>query len=418
MPAGRASPEDWNGAEDMRGACRRARALLLRLIDAAVLDARIEFLVEGRVHVAGRGPATTADDARLAVRIHRPRFFGRVLAFGNLGLGEAFIEGDFDMEHGSLHELLTTLLRAGLEDALKRDTRLAVAVAATSLRNRLRGKRGNVRRHYDAGEDLFESFLDSRMTYSCGYAHSPDDDLEQLQTNKLDRICRKLDLRPGDRLLDIGCGFGSLLIHAAEQFGVTGAGYTSSRSHSSRACAEIARRGLADRLRVECADYGAIRGAYSKVVSVGMMEHVPRREYERFFRVMAEALEPRGTGLLHTIGCNWFRNEHDPFIQRYIFPGSSQPRLSEIARGLERNRLAILDVENIKPHYRHTVLRWLERFRASRDALDPARYSTAFKRMWEYYLSCGIAAASASNAAVYQVLFSNSHTAPLRLHRV
>jgi len=403
----------------MLEADRRAQALLLRIIDTAVLDARIEFLVEGSVHAAGRGPAAAeGDHGRLMVRVHRPRFFARVLAFGNLGMGEAFMDGDFDMERGSLHELLTTLLGAGLENALKQDARLALAVAATRLRNRLRGKRGNVRRHYDVGEDLFESFLDSRLMYSCGYAQSPDDDLERLQTNKLDRVCRKLELGPGDRLLDIGCGFGGLLIHAAERFGATGTGYTSSRSHSSRARAEVARRGLTDRVHIECADYGAIRGAYSKAVSVGMMEHVPRREYKRFFGVMAAALAPRGMGLLHTIGCNWYRNDHDPFIQRYIFPGSSQPRLSEIARGLETNRLAILDVENIKPHYRHTVLRWLERFRESRDALDPVRYSSAFKRMWEYYLSCGIAAASASNAAVYQVLFSNSHTAPLQLHRL
>lgn len=403
----------------MHQAERRAQALLLRVIDAAVRDARIEFLVGGSVHVAGReAAAAAADDGTLAVRVHRPRFFARVLAGGNLGMGEAFMDGDFDMERGSLHELLTTLLRAGVEDALRRDPRLALVVAATRLRNRLRGKQGNVRRHYDVGEDLFESFLDSRLTYSCGYAQSPEDDLEQLQTNKLDRICRKLELRPGDRLLDIGCGFGGLLIHAAEHFGVTGTGYTSSRSHSSRGRAEVARRGLADRVRIECADYRAIRGAYSKVVSVGMMEHVPRREYRGFFGVLAAALAPRGMGLLHTIGCNWFRNDHDPFIQKYIFPGSSQPRLSEIACGLETNRLAILDVENIKPHYRRTVLRWLERFRASRDALDSVRYSTAFKRMWEYYLSCGIAAASASNAAVYQVLFSNSHVDPPRLHRV
>jgi cyclopropane-fatty-acyl-phospholipid synthase len=403
----------------MLDADHRAQALLLRILDAAVLDARIEFLVEGGVHAAGRGRATTdGEDGTLSVRVHRPRVFARVLAYGNLGLGEAFMDGDFDMERGSLHELLTTLLGAKLDTALKHDTRLALAVAATRLRNGLRGKRGNVRRHYDVGEDLFESFLDSRLVYSCGYAASPDDSLERLQTNKLDRICRKLELRADDRLLDVGCGFGGLLIYAAEHFGVTGTGYTTSRGHCSRGRVEIARHGLTDRLRIECADYKELRGAYSKVVSVGMMEHVPRPEYGRFFETMAGALEPRGLGLLHTIGCNWRRNDHDPFIQRYVFPGSSQPRLSEIAQGLETSGLAILDVENIKPHYRYTVLRWLERFRDSREALDPMRYSVSFKRMWEYYLSCGIAAASASNAAVYQVLFSNSHTVPPRLHRL
>jgi len=398
---------------------RRPQALFFRILDRAVADTRIQFLVNGSVRSAGRGPAAAGPEGcAVAVRVRNPRFFARALGYGNLGMGEAFMDGDFEMERGSLHELLAILLRAGVEDALKHDARLAFAVAVTRLRNLLRGERGNVRRHYDVGEDLFDSFLDSTLTYSCGYAESPEDDLDRLQANKLDRICRKLDLRSGDHLLDIGCGFGGLLIHAAERFGVSGIGFSTSRSHCSRGRAEVARRGLGDRVRIECADFREVRGRYSKVVSVGMMEHVPRGEYKRFFRTIAGALEPCGVGLLHTIGCNWFRNDHDPFIQKYIFPGSSQPRLSEIARGLETNRLAIVDVENIKPHYGHTVLRWLERFRDRWDALDPARYDATFKRMWEYYFCCGIAAASASNAAVFQVLFSKSHTLPLRLHRV
>lgn len=149
-----------------------------------------------------------------------------------------------------------------------------------------------------------------------------------------------------------------------------------------------------------------------------MLEHVPRREYGRYFRVIASAFTPRGIGLVHAIGYHAPRNAHDPFIQKHIFPASGQPKLSEIARHLERNRLAILGVENIVRHYGYTAMRWLERFRQNQDRLDPVKYDLRFRRMWEYYLSCGIAAAFVSDAAVYQVLFTNDPMLEIPLARV
>jgi cyclopropane-fatty-acyl-phospholipid synthase len=178
------------------------------------------------------------------------------------------------------------------------------------------------------------------------------------------------------------------------------------------------RAGVADRVEIRLGDFSAIAGTFDRLVSVGMLEHVPRRLHGRYFECIARCLGPGGVGLVHAIGCNAPHNDHDPFIQTYIFPGSNQPRLSEIAAGLERNRLLILDVENIVRHYGYTVSRWLECFRQNAAYLDPVKYDARFKRMWEYYLSCGIAASAVSDAAVYQVLFTNDPTIDLPLARV
>ena len=278
---------------------------------------------------------------------------------------------------------------------------------------------GHAQLHYDLGDDVYESFLDPvTMMYSCGYAETPGDTIEQLQTQKLDRICRKLEIRPGDHVLDIGCGFGGMLMHAAREYGATGVGITTSRRHCERGNQRIAGAGLAGRVRLELRDHRTVAGRFDRVVSIGMFEHLPRREYHRFFRRVAAVLPPHGTGLVHAIGANTARNVHDPFIQKYIFPGSGQPKLSELADGCEQGGLAIRDVENMVRHYGYTARRWLERFRANRHRLDQEKYDARFQRMWEYYLSCAIAGARASESTLYQLLFMKDYAAPMPLHRV
>jgi cyclopropane-fatty-acyl-phospholipid synthase len=394
------------------------RELFLTLLDKHVADTRIQFNVDGKSFFVGAQPEGRQQSIpRVVIRVRHERFFARVLSYGNLGLGEAYIDQDFEVEQGSLQDFLTILLRNRLNQKLKTDRRLMMKIAAIRLTNALRGKPGNVQRHYDQGDDLFETFLDSTLTYSCGYAKTPEDDLEQLQINKLDRICKKLDLRPGERLLDIGCGYGGLLIYAARNYGIVGIGVTLSQRHGERGNKIIARERLAERVHIDIKDYRFVQGSFDKVVSVGMMEHVPRREYRRYIKTIARVLTTQGKGLIHTIGCNGPKNEHDPFIQKYIFPGSAQPKLSEIAAQLERNRLLILDVENIVRHYALTVERWLQRFRRGQTKLDSTKYDAGFRRMWEYYLCCGIAA-SVSDSAVYQVLFTKDPAAFTPLCRV
>ena len=375
------------------------RAAFLELADAAVEEGRIRVTWPGGETTVGRGTGPLEE-----LRVHEPAFFTRVLAHGNLGMGEAFMDGWFDVPDGRLPDLLTRLLRSRLDQAVSRHPVLALRILGLGIGNRLRGSWKNVRAHYDLGDDLFESFLDPTLTYSCGYATSEGDDLAALQRQKLDRICEKLQLSEGERLLDIGCGFGGLLMHAARERGVTGVGISVSERHAAKARERIEAAGLAGRLEIRLADHRSIEGTFDKVVSVGMMEHLRPRELPGFVRRVAGALRPDGLALLHYIGCGRSRNEHDPFTQRYVFPGSDQPRLSAVTRELERNDLAILDVENLIRHYALTARRWLEAFRANAHRLPEAKYDARFRRMWEYYLSSGVAASLASDGALYQVL--------------
>jgi cyclopropane-fatty-acyl-phospholipid synthase len=389
--------------------------LLLQILDRH-LDGRIRFEIGGQTLIAGRTSAERR--AEVTVRVHDPDFFRRVTCYGNLGMGEAYMAGQFDVLDDALPALLTILLRSRVDKDVSADMRLAVRYLGVRLRNVLAGRVRNVRRHYDLGDDLFESFLDSTLTYSCGYADSAEDDLERLQRNKLERICRKLRLEPGDHLLDVGCGYGGLLVHAAHRFGVTGVGVTISRRHFEGARRRVEEAGLSGRVAIELRDYRDVHGQFDKVVSVGMMEHLEPGEHGRFIGKIASVLAPSALGLLHTIGGNARRNSHDPFIQRYVFPGSGTPKLSEVSRQLEDHGLPILDVENMVRHYAYTVERWWERFRASYHTLDHIKYDAVFKRMWEYYLACGIAAARVGECALYQVLFTNDETRDLALQRV
>lgn len=399
-----------------RATAGEAERVFLGLLDRHLEDASIHFVVRGEEVTVGRG----GRDGAPAVRIHHDRFFARVLSGGNLGLGEAYMDGDWEMEEGDLEDLLTPLLRNRLDRKVKGDAATAAKVLRVQLANLFRRTHwGNAQFHYDLGNEVFESFLDPvTMMYSCGYAQTPDDTIEQLQLNKLDRICQKLGVRPGDHVLDIGCGFGGMLMHAARHYGATGVGITTSRRHCERGNQRIAEAGLADRVRLELRDHRTVAGRFDRVVSIGMFEHLPRKEYDRFFERISAVLPAHGTGLVHAVGANTAKNVHDPFIQRYALPGTGQPKLSELAHCCEQNELAILDVENFIRHYGYTARHWLNRFRANKHTLDQKKYDARFQRMWEYYLSCAIAAAWASDAALYQVLFARDYAAPMPLHRV
>jgi cyclopropane-fatty-acyl-phospholipid synthase len=403
-------PASLRSAETARQ--RRARRFFLDVLDRCLQETRVDFQTPVGCFAVGRREG----HADFALRVHDPRFFERVIALGSLGLGESYMDGDFEMAEGRLEDWLTLLLHSRVDTAVRGDWRLALR--ALGLRAAARGKARNVQAHYDVGDDLFEAFLDSSLSYSCGYSQTGEEDLEELQWNKLERICQKLRLEPGMRLLDIGCGFGGLLIHAGREHGVGGVGISNSRRHAARAAERIEKAGLAEITRVEFGDYSGLEGGFDRVVSVGMLEHVPRSEHRRYFDTLARRLGPRGVALVHFIGCNAEKNEHDPFIQKYIFPGSGQPRLSEIAANVERSGLAIADVENIARHYALTIRGWLQRFQANRGMLDRERYDTRFQRMWEFYLCAGIAAGEASEAAVYQVLLQKDVRDPMPLVRV
>ena len=270
------------------------------------------------------------------VHVRHSGLYGRVLAHGNLGLGEGYMQNWFELENGRLETLLATLLKSRLDQKIRGNWSLLARVAAYRLTHWQRGQWRNVQHHYDVGDDLFATFLDSALTYSCGFAQSPDDDLEQLQHQKFDRICRKLALQPGETLLDIGCGYGGLSLFAATHFGVKVTGITNSRHHCQTAQERIRQAGLENRVTVRLDDFKRVQERFDKIVSVGMLEHVPPAQYGAYFSILKRNLNPQGRGLVHFVGANAPHNEHDPFIQRYIFPDSHQPRLSVVLNHLEK----------------------------------------------------------------------------------
>ena len=355
----------------------------------------------------------------ITVRVHNASFFQKVACQGNLGMGEAYMAGDFDVEENKLTEFLTLLLRNRLDKKIRQDGRHVSRYFLILLRNWLAANSHNVQRHYDVGEEIFDCFLeDPFQVYSCGYAYSWDDDIESLQRNKLDRICKKVKLERDWKVLDIGCGKAGLLIHAAQHYGAKGVGLTNSRAHHDCAMQNIAKHGLQDRITVKLGDYKEVSDNFDCIVSVGMLEHLRPGEYPEYFATIKSLLKPNGWGLVHAIGKNAAKNNHDPFTQRYIFPGSDTPKLSAISKNVENNNMAIIDVENLHRHYAVTAMRWLEAFRRNSHTLDEAIYDRPFKRMWEYYLCSGTAAALVGDLALYQVLFTNDYFASYPFQRV
>jgi cyclopropane-fatty-acyl-phospholipid synthase len=394
-----------------RGAAAEEK-LFASLFDRALEDVRVRFQFGDHAVEAGRGEL-------LELQVSDPAFFRRALAEGNLGLAESYMAGGWEVVGGGrVEHFLAALLRNRVDESLRLDPIALSKMALLRARQMLSGTAANVQAHYDVGDELYAAFLDESRGYTCGYQLTPEDTSEDLQRNKYDRVCKKLRLADGETLFDIGCGFGGLLIHAARRYGVTARGITNSRLHAAFAQKRVRELGLAGKVQVDLGDMREAQGAYDKVVSCGLMEHLLPREHKDFVALYRRLLKAGGLGLIHTLGCVTPSNQHDPFIQKHIFPGSTQNPLSTISRAVERQRLAILDAENLARHYLPTARRWLEAFRKNRPALDPQRYPERFCRTWEYYLALCVAAAEFSDGAAWQVLFAKDYRRPRPLHRV
>ncbi len=355
----------------------------------------------------------------LILEVHDTQFFRSVIRYGNLGMGEAYMDGQFTVANGKLPELLTCLLKNRVDRKIRGSWLMTLRYLCLLRGNALVGRKKNVRRHYDIGDTLFDIFLeDEYMVYSCGYAKTHNDSITDLQTQKLERICQKLKLSDGASLLDVGCGNGGLLVHAARFHGVRATGITNSKSHADRARENAEKHGVADRVNIILGDFSEIQGQFDRIVSVGMLEHVPSSAYKQYFQMIKRSLRSDGWALVHAIGKNARVNKHDPFIQKYIFPGSDTPKLSALANHIESQDMAIIDVENMVRHYAITTRRWLDAFNANKKKLDPAIYDQSFQRMWEYYLACGIAVALVGDLSVYQVLLTRDYHASYDYQRV
>ena len=333
------------------------------------------------------------------IRVSNEEFYPRVLTQGSLGLGESYMEGWWDCE--KLDEFFYRVLNAGIEKQVRRNRALLRDVFLARIFNRQSRKRAFRigEKHYDLGNDLFRIMLDRRMVYSCAYWHGAAN-LDQAQENKLDLICRKLGLQPGMRMLDIGCGWGSLVKYAAEKYRVEAVGITVSREQ-----AELSRelcRGLPVEIRLQ--DYREVNDKFDRIVSVGMIEHVGYKNYRTYMETVYRCLQDSGLFLLHTIGGNRSVTSVEPWINRYIFPDGMLPSIKQLAGAIE-GLFVMEDWHNFSADYDKTLMAWYGNLEKDRDQL-PEKYDTRFQRMWDYYLlSCAGAFRSRQNQ-LWQIVLS------------
>ncbi|MGH8721591.1 MAG: class I SAM-dependent methyltransferase, partial [Burkholderiales bacterium] len=319
---------------------------------------------------------------------HKAAAYARIAAFGHIGLLESYFDGDLDIE-GSLAKAMAV----GMEGGLAQPKRLV------GVRNRwheLRFSnrdwaqaRRNAEFHYALGTEFYRYWLDDpHMMYTCGYWKEGTRTLEEAQRNKIEHVARKLRLAPGETVVDIGSGFGGFMFHAHEKFGVKVTGINNTTSQVEMVRAEIARRGLGGRLEVIDTDFRDARRQYDKVVSIGTLEHAGRDALEEVVRAHAAFLKPGGLGMLHFIGhVGHFQTEF--FIRKHVFPGGWIPSLAHTLAAMERAGLEVLDVENLRRHYAHTLDAWGERFDRNWDrirALEPKKFDERFRRVWRVYL--------------------------------
>ena len=332
------------------------------------------------------------------MQLRDPGVPARLLAGGSLALGESYMAGGWDA--GSLDGFLQRLLAADLDRRVVGLADLRMALLAR-LVNLQRGRRSREvgERHYDLGNDLYAAMLGRRLVYSCGYWREAGD-LDAAQEAKLDLCCRKLGLRAGMRLLDIGCGWGEMLRFAAERYGVAGVGVTISQEQAAYA-RELC-RGLPVEIRVQ--DYRALDERFDRIVSIGMFEHVGVRNYATYFDVARCCLATDGLFLLHTIGANTSRTHTDPWIAKYIFPNSMVPSAAQVTAALE-GRFVIEDWHNFGTDYDRTLQAWRRNIEAAWARL-PARYDERFRRMWRYYLAGSMASFRIRRLQLWQLVLS------------
>jgi cyclopropane-fatty-acyl-phospholipid synthase len=365
------------------------RIVLQRLAGLGAGELTIDD-VFGRHVFGGAEPGPSA-----VVRVHRPGFFRSLALGGGIGAAESFMRGDWSTDD------LTTLLRlmvlnrraaerleGPLAPLVNRLTGLVHAASNTTMR----GARKHIAAHYDLGNELFQLFLDPTLCYSCALFARDDMSLAEASRAKLDRICRKLQLSPRDHLLDVGCGWGGLALHAAREFGCRVTAITISRAQHAFASRRIADAGLTDRVAVRLQDYRTLPGRFDKITSIEMIEAIRPAQYRTFFQRCRELLAPDGLMLLQAIviedrDFESARRSVD-FIKRYIFPGGCLPSVSALSAAAARaSDLRLVHLEDWTPHYPPTLRHWRANLQANIGAARALGYSEPFLRMWEYYFA-------------------------------
>jgi cyclopropane-fatty-acyl-phospholipid synthase len=368
----------------------------------------------------GHGPETfgRGGGKHLTVRFTDRKVAFDVLRNPPLGLGEAYMDGRVVIEDGTILDLLELITSAnpwedrgvGPRPLAKRKSKLL----SFFRRNDLRRARRNVAHHYDLKDELYELFLDEDRQYSCAYFTDPANSLEQAQLDKKAHIAAKLALQPGQRVLDIGCGWGGMALFLHKVAAVDVLGVTLSERQLEIARRRAAAAGVSDHVKFELIDYRLLNESFDRIVSVGMFEHVGAAHYDEFFGKCRELLKPGGVMLLHTIGrLGEGESSPDPFTDKWIFPGYHLPSLSQMVRASEKVRMIASDVETLRLHYAYTLRHWLNRATKARPQIE-AMYDARFFRMWEFYLAGGIVMFEHGSGCNYQVQYvRDRHALPI-----
>ncbi|WP_072568296.1 cyclopropane fatty acyl phospholipid synthase [Enterobacter sp. SA187] len=358
----------------------------------------------------GRAGITINGSSPVDIQVKNPHFFKRVLQEGSLGLGESYMDGWWDCER--LDIFFNNVLRAGLENQLPHHLKDTLRIAGARLFNLQSKRRAWIvgKEHYDLGNDLFSRMLDPQMQYSCAYWKDATT-LADAQLAKLKLICEKLQLQPGMRVLDIGCGWGGLAQYMAQHYDVSVVGVTISAEQQKMAqerCQDLD-------VTILLQDYRDLNEQFDRIVSVGMFEHVGPKNYATYFEVVDRNLKPDGLFLLHTIGSNKTDHHVDPWINKYIFPNGCLPSVRQIATASEPH-FVMEDWHNFGSDYDKTLMAWHSRFQAAWPEIA-GNYSDRFRRMFSYYLNACAGAFRARDIQLWQVVFSRGVENGLRVAR-
>ncbi|MBI3506626.1 MAG: class I SAM-dependent methyltransferase [Proteobacteria bacterium] len=365
----------------------------IRVGSLVVVDA------DGNPHRFG----TPGDGPDIAIRISDKRYYARLGFNPGLYLGEAYMDGALTVEHDDLIGFLDLCGRNLADRPLGSWLAMLGGLARRLTQyNPMPRSRRNVAHHYDLSAALFDSFLDPDRQYSCAYFPTQATSLDEAQAAKKRHIAAKLLLKPGMRVLDIGCGWGGLALDLARHCDVEVHGITLSREQLEVARRRAAAEGLAGRVRFSLTDYRDVAGEYDRIVSVGMFEHVGTGHYREYFGAIRRLLAPDGVALLHAIGRSDGPGVSNAWIRKYIFPGGYSPALSEVLPTIEKSGLWTTDIEILRLHYAETLRHWRERFLANWHRTD-AGYDQRFRRMWEFYLAASEMSFRHDRLMVFQI---------------
>ena len=399
----------------MRGSTERSEAKL------PILTGLLESIVRrGHLTVIDwRGRKRSFGDLssrlRATVRLHDRLLPWKIALQPSLAVGEAYMDGRLTIEDGTLRdflEIVTSNLQAIDQQPLQRLRRRLARLRPQALRprNHRRRARSSAAHHYDLSGSLYSLFLDDDRQYSCAYFPTGEETLEEAQAAKKRHLAAKLLLRPGDQVLDIGCGWGGLALEFARTAGAKVKGITLSKQQLDVARQRANQTEGSDQVSFHLLDYREIDEQFDRIVSVGMFEHVGRAHFDEFFDSVARMLKPDGVALIHSIGRRARKGGSDPWVSKYIFPGSYIPAISEVMAAVEQSGLWATDVEILRLHYAETLRHWFERFQQSR-AKARAIYDERFCRMWEYYLAGCEMGFRHGNLMVFQIQLAHERDA-------